>query len=39
MGSRPGDPNWNPACDLNHDNVIDQKDMLLLEMHYGQSTP
>jgi len=33
MGSKPGDTNWNPVCDLNKDGKIDQKDMLLLRMH------
>jgi hypothetical protein len=36
MGTRPGDPNWNPACDLDKNNKIDQKDLMLLQMHYGE---
>jgi uncharacterized protein (DUF779 family) len=36
MGGRPGDPNWNPACDLDHNNVIDQKDRMILMQHYGK---
>ena len=36
MGSRPGDPDWNPSCDLNKDNRIDQKDLMLLRMHFGE---
>ena len=27
FGSTPGSPNWNPAYDLNHDNVINQGDV------------
>ena len=36
MGSRPGDSNWNPSCDLNKDNRIDQKDLMILRMHFGE---
>jgi hypothetical protein len=39
MGGRPGDPNWNPACDLDRNNVIDQKDMMILLQHFGASHP
>ena len=38
MGARPGSVNWNPACDLNKDNVIDAKDLMLLNSHYGEKT-
>jgi len=37
MGARPGSPNWNPACDLNKDNVIDAKDLMILNAHYGET--
>jgi hypothetical protein len=36
MGARPGDPNWNPACDLDRNNSIDQKDWMILMQHYGK---
>ena len=38
MGSRPGDSNWNPSCDLNKDNKIDEQDAIMLQMHYGESS-
>ena len=38
-GSKPGDPNWNPAADiLGHGNV-DLADLVALELHYGQHYP
>jgi hypothetical protein len=36
MGSHPGDPNWNMACDFNHDNVVNSADMAVLTANYGQ---
>jgi len=36
MGSRPGDKNWNPACDLDHNNRIDGNDLMILWTHYGE---
>ncbi len=39
MGARLGDPNWNPVCDLNHDNVIDTRDLAILRAHYGETAP
>jgi hypothetical protein len=36
MGTRPGDANWNPVCDLNRDNRIDQQDLMILNTHYGE---
>jgi uncharacterized protein (DUF779 family) len=35
IGARAGDANWDPSCDLNRDNVIDRKDLLILKQHYG----
>lgn len=29
-------PNWNPACDIVVDNVIDVKDFYLLCLHFGE---
>jgi hypothetical protein len=37
--SQPGDPNWNPACDFNHDNIIDTLDFSLFSEHYGETKP
>jgi len=38
-GSKPGDPNWNPAADiLGHGNV-DLADLAALANHYGQHYP
>lgn len=34
-GSHPGDPNWNPKCDLNKDGKIDVVDVAILGRHYG----
>jgi hypothetical protein len=39
MGSRPGDPDWDPASDLDRNNVIDQKDLMILMQRYGASHP
>ena len=36
-GSKPGDPNWNPACDFNEDDIVDDKDLAYFEKHYGIS--
>jgi len=27
MGSTPGDPNWNPNCDINNDGVVNRRDL------------
>jgi len=35
VGSEEGWPNWNPACDLNHDGKIDVMDLTIFGMHYG----
>lgn len=34
-GSKPGSPNWNPACDLNGDGVIDLRDIVVAARNYG----
>lgn len=33
-GSRPGDPNWNPAADINRDGVVDLVDLTILGQCY-----
>jgi len=34
-GSRPGDPNWNPDCDLNGDGKVDTKDTYVCSRNQG----
>jgi len=34
-GSKPGDPNWNPDCDLNGDGKVDGKDNAIASKNYG----
>jgi len=31
----PGDPKWNPICDLNSDGAIGFPDLIIFAMHYG----
>jgi parallel beta-helix repeat protein len=38
-GSKPGDPNWNPNADIDADNIVDQSDLAILAIHYGQQNP
>jgi hypothetical protein len=40
MGSRPGDPNWNPACDISipSDGVIDEADRAIFLDHWVRQT-
>jgi ABC-type transport system substrate-binding protein len=33
--STPADSNWNPSADLNHDGVVDYKDLALLSQNYS----
>ena len=36
----PGSPassNWNPACDVNGDNVVNMKDIAIVARHFGQT--
>ncbi len=37
FGSRPGDTYWNPVCDLDKNNMVDGKDMMILQQHYGET--
>ncbi len=34
-GSTPGTPNWNPACDLNSDGVVDMRDISIYATNQG----
>jgi len=38
MCSYPGNPRWNPSCDLNHDNKIDLKDLFIALRNYGKTS-
>lgn len=35
-GSKPGDPKWNPDCDLNGDGRITGMDLLTCSINYGK---
>jgi len=35
-GSKTGDPDWNPRCDLNCDGWVEMTDYWLLSLHYGE---
>jgi hypothetical protein len=37
-GSHPGDPNWNPECDVAVQGRINLVDLLTLAIHYGDHT-
>jgi hypothetical protein len=37
FGSHPGDPNWNPAADVNSDGVVNMKDLARLAHNYGKN--
>jgi hypothetical protein len=36
LGSRPGDPRWNPDCDLNNDELINFDDLEKVAEHFGK---
>lgn len=38
-GSKPGDSNWNPSCDLDMDALIDGSDLFNLSRNYGKTVP
>jgi uncharacterized delta-60 repeat protein len=37
LRTRPGDRNWNPVCDLDRNNVVNDRDLFILHSHYGQT--
>jgi len=39
FGAKPGDPNWNPDCDLNGDGIINVKDVGVCGVNQGSSAP
>jgi ABC-type transport system substrate-binding protein len=39
FASRPGYPNWNPACDINNDYKVDVKDYYKICQNYGWTAP
>ena len=38
FGSKPGDPNWDPDCDLNGDNKVRVDDLLMVVLDYPKNT-
>ena len=36
--SKPGDPKWNPICDINGDGHVGLSDLVLLAQNYGRDT-
>jgi hypothetical protein len=39
LGSTPGRPNWNPACDFYGDGTVSMKDLALVARNFGQHYP
>jgi len=39
FGSHPGEPNWNPDCDLNGDGIVDGRDIAVAARFQGASAP
>jgi hypothetical protein len=37
FNTSPEDPNWNPACDVNHDDKVDMKDIALVAHDFGKA--
>jgi hypothetical protein len=37
--SKPTDPNWNPDVDIDGNNIVNQSDLAILAIHYGQQNP
>jgi hypothetical protein len=37
-GSKPRDPNWNPAADILGHGKVDLQDLILLAQNYGKGT-
>ena len=36
FGSKPGDANWNPVCDLDKNGKVDGNDLVTLGKHFGE---
>lgn len=36
FGSKPGDANWNPLCDLDGSSKVDGSDLIVLGNHFGE---
>jgi len=36
-GSTPGQPKWNPNCDVNGDGIVDMKDITIVLRNYGNN--
>ena len=36
FGSKPGDANWNPVCDLDKNGKVDGSDLITLGAHFGE---
>lgn len=36
FGSKPGDANWNPVCDLDNSGKVDGSDLIVLGNHFGE---
>jgi hypothetical protein len=39
LGSSPGSPHWNPAADINDDNVVDTRDIVYAAANFGKMYP
>jgi hypothetical protein len=39
FGSKLGDPNYNPNCDILNRGKIDGRDITIVAMHFGQHEP
>jgi Dockerin type I domain/Divergent InlB B-repeat domain len=35
--SKPGDSNWNPIADLNHDGIVDMYDLIMVARDFGKT--
>jgi hypothetical protein len=39
FGSYPGQPRWNPDCDLNQDDMVELMDFMLVSNNFGETCP